>query len=360
MLEHSCSGGGRRKRGYPAVIMELIALKQLTGFVPPTKGSAVTQFQKTAKKAGVVIGQTVSRKLLENLSGNRKLDSFSQYASLPYYVSEKKRCDPEGTYLLRTSGTTGNNRFESFIQATGAAKRIWLLLRNSSSVDGMRYKNITGGCILGETGLTANNGLVPLMQMICYSENKANCLLFLAQSDIDFPIAPPRVGRLRWIDRGVALIAAFNELQFDWRACTQHIVKDVKDKFSSTPAKLVDSIYALARCTTEAEYDRQIARIKSSEDFKSFKKLDDLLDYLHNIHEQFVSAWYLERGYSNLTQIASNPAEQFNKWSDDLRKKAIISFFDGVQDKYVEKLAKVCYLSAFCFGSSVLTLPFTS
>lgn len=113
----------------------------------------------------------------------------------------------------------------------------------------------------------------------------------------------------------------------------------MRDKFAGTPLELQKTIYALARCTSEDEFDRQVERARV--DFASTVKLEKILRYIINIREQFVSAWFIDRGFPNHTQITSNPAEQFNKWARDERSLPIISFFEGVNSKWIEKLNTV-------------------
>jgi hypothetical protein len=204
--------------------MLLVNPSALVAFVPPEKGAGVSQFIKIAKKAGVKIGKTVASKWLEAMGGVSKMDTFLQMNLAPNYVSEMQRLDPAGTYILHSTQDERDNRFMWLYRASGAAKEIWLKLRGSSSVDGARYKNITGGCLLASTALTANNALVPLAQMLCDVENKANALIFLTQTEVDFP---PLAGtpKLQFCDRGKGLIAALEELFLEWRGCTQHFVK---------------------------------------------------------------------------------------------------------------------------------------
>lgn len=341
-LQHTCDGAGRRARSYPFTILKLIEIEQLKGFVLPTKGSGLGQLRKIAANNGVDIKQTVTRKFLDDISGITKLDTFTQISQLDHFVTQRRILDPRGTCLLETTGEYGDRRFSSLYYASGAAKEIFPLLRLSgSAIDGMRYKNITGGCILNETSLDANNGLVPLAQMVCYVENKDNCLYFLAQSERDFPVDGPH---LRFIDRGKGLVAAFKFLGLSWRACTQHIIKDIREEYASTPKKLLDTVYALARCTTTIEYGRQTARIR--EDFPTCQRLDSILEYIDAVKEIFVSAWFLDRGHKNNTAITSNPSEQFNSWLDEERDWPLISLFLGIQRKWVQKTTEVCYLSS--------------
>lgn len=196
----------------------------LTNFVLPTKGSGTKQLMKTAATYRIQMGPTVATKLIQNISGTRPMDTFRQYALLPRYVEEMRRLDPHGTYILKSTGDPGDNRFEFFYRASGAAKKIWPLLRGSSSVDGARYKNVTGGTILAETALTADNHLVPIAQMICFSENKVNCLFFIEESEQHFPGSTAGT-RFWWQDRGKPFTAVFEDLQLKWRSCAQHIYK---------------------------------------------------------------------------------------------------------------------------------------
>jgi hypothetical protein len=99
-------------------------------------------------------------------------------------------------------------------------------------------------------------------------------------------------------------------------------------------------VYALARCTTEEEFNRQIDRAKV--EFKNVPKIDAIIAYIVEAKETFVSCFFLENGFMSLTQITSNPIEQFYKWIAGLRTLPILSLFLGIEEKWNTKITEVC------------------
>lgn len=94
--------------------------------------------------------------------------------------------------------------------------------------------------------------------------------------------------------------------------------------------------------------DRQVNRARK--DFEDFSKVEDVLEYVFDIRELFISVFFLYEGLFSLTQITSNPVEQFFKWIKELRDLPIITFFQELDKMICEKIQQVpCVCLSFSF-----------
>lgn len=319
-LAHTCSGSAKRRRGYPTDVIELVAPQSIKDFVPPSKGSsAVKQLTKTAKKAGMIIGPTVAAKLLTKIKGTDKMSAFREFEELPEYVAALKREDPTGEYVISSTDVPGDNRFESLMVVPGASIAQASTLRHNATIDGARVKTILGGCLLTAIALTANNGLVLLAFCYCFSETADAVTDFMAyvQRHYNMPLI--------FSDRGKAIAAALDEIAgLISRMCTQHIRKNVRETFAGTPQELLDSIYVMARCTTEDEFEKYVTFLK-----KEYPGHGKAIAYMYDLREQFVSAFFLPE-HPSWTQITNNPAEEGFKFIDEARSLPVLTMLKKI------------------------------
>jgi len=331
---HDCDGTARRKRGYSTSTIVALAPTTVTQFHAQGNSHDTFALLKTVNGAsdGLHIGKTVARKLLVHVAGSQRLDAFTQFAHVPSFVDALKQFDPAGRYLLQTTAVPNDNRYVYLYCATGWSLNVWQYLRDTYTYDGAKVKTIIEGCLMAVVTLSANNNLVLLSLLYCDSENFPNSSFCMKQGLEDFPPAPGSK-TLVFQDAGIALIAGCGANKLEWRRCSHHAVKKLREKHGAIPADLEKLFYTYFRCTTTAAADSVVVKMR-----KDFTKHTKHIDWIVARRDKLVSTYFIDGGYKSYDQITNNPVEQLYKFILAERSKPIITMFTSIWHKCAEKL----------------------
>ena len=161
----------------------------------------------------------------------------------------------------------------------------------------------------------------------CASENKEGVVYFMERILEDFPEL-----ELVFQDAGKALIAGCDAIGVAWRRCVFHIGKKAREEFGRIDKKFLDTLYGIAKLTSEALYDAAFAKMRIN-----FPKCGRALDWIEERKESFANFVYMRRGFMSLYQATSNPAEQHYKFVRELRELPVISMMQAILQKYSSK-----------------------
>ena len=190
-LDHKCKGNGGRQRGVKTTVLKKLS-SHIDAFTVSKswRGGNAAQLQQTLRVAsGLHISKSQAHLIVTSKKGTIATH-LAQFELLPSWVRHMDRKDPEGTYVLKTTGmgTDGSPlRFVSLFVAPSAAKNNAKYFERVASVDCAHLRSVTKGQMCSLIGYDANKHIMPFCFAIFKSEDAKNWCMFMSWVFLLFP-----------------------------------------------------------------------------------------------------------------------------------------------------------------------------
>ena len=172
----------------------------------------------------------------------------------------------------------------------------------------------------------------------CDKENGDQCTSFIQKLLRDFPPGSA-VPVLIFQDAGRGLIQGCERNGVPWRRCCHHLIDALSKALGTVPTDLENLVYILARCTTQNDDEKTIAKMR-----KDFPNHEGAIDWIVQMKDKVVSSFFIDEGFRCFGQITNNPVEEINKMILPYRFMAIIdmimSMLRAFAIKYEESKVK--------------------
>ncbi len=325
-FEHTCEGGGGRKRQLKTRVLTAAAS-------PVRKLLKKTTSAETLSSSVVESGLPAPhRQQAQRFVRMENSTSWEQYVMelhyLPNFLDDLKGRDPDGRYICETHDDVYNGieirAFRRYFISWGAAGRIindtpllYLMV-----LDGGHMKSAFGGICLAAVVATANSKIFPAAWAVVDSENEENCVWFVEHvlqcfCGIDFV----------WMtDQGTALTCDAigdifeRENQFE-SLCAKHVIKTLevaraRKEISGSMSGVRELIYRFARSRTVEWGDKLLSEIRH--------KNPDVADYLKERRTKIEAAAFLRQDRKRGGRITSQLVESFFNMCRPFRERGLV------------------------------------